>query len=198
LLIILGGFFLLGQVFRFNFFGSLWPFLIIAPGLAFLYAAINGDKRTVGLAVPGAIITGVGGILLYQNTTGHWESWAYVWILIPVFLGLSLMYMGRRTDNQREIATGRGFVKFGLMAFVGFWLLFEMFIFNGMGGIGRYLIPALLIGVGIYLLWGRRLQGDNPVFSGPVIYKRKNVSLNGHDPLRKKIDEALDEIDRNK
>ncbi len=197
MLIALGVFFLLAQVFNFSILGALWPFFIILPGAAFLYFAVKGGKGSAGLAVPGAIITGTGGILLYQSVTGHWESWAYIWTLYPVFLGLALMWMGERTGKESEVKTGRGFVKYGLAAFLVMWAVFELVIFGGLdGALGRFVIPALLIGVGIYLLRRQQSGTHNSIFSGPVVYsKRKNdASPNGSDRLRKRIDEALDEI----
>ncbi len=85
-----GVFLLLAQfgVFSFNLMGLLWPFFIIIPGLAFLYPAWKGGPDTAPLAIPGAIITGTGALLLLQSVTGRWESWAYVWTLYPVFLAL--------------------------------------------------------------------------------------------------------------
>ena len=164
LLIGLGIFFLIAPSLGFSFFGTLWPFLIILPGAGFLYAAHTGGKNVSGFAIPGAIITGTGAILFYQNTTGHWASWAYVWALYPVFFGLALKYMGQRTGNQNEIKVGRGFVRYGLMAFAFFAFVFELMLFNG----GR-LLPFLLIGAGLFLLWR----------GGAVDFKRRAVTFSG-------------------
>ena len=60
-----------------------------------------------------AIVTGTGLILLYQNSTGRWQTWAYIWALYPVFLGLGLMFLGRRTDDEGTRRAGRGFVTWG-------------------------------------------------------------------------------------
>src|SRR5882672_4450267 len=79
-LIALGVLVFLGQLTGFGgMFSTLWPLFVAVPGLAFLYFAYTGSKNTVGLAVPGTVITGTGLILFYQNITGHWASWAYVW-----------------------------------------------------------------------------------------------------------------------
>ena len=102
-LIGLGVLFLLGQMFSMDIFGLGWPLFVMLPGLAFLFFAIRGDANAAPLAVPGAIVTGTGAILFYQNFTGHWESWAYAWALYPVFLGLALTFMGERTRNQKIV-----------------------------------------------------------------------------------------------
>ena len=59
-----------------------WPLQIIALGALFFVAGIFSFSPA--LFIPGSIVTGVGGILYYQNLTGNWGSWAYVWALIPV------------------------------------------------------------------------------------------------------------------
>lgn len=197
-LIAVGAFFLLGQVFNFSFFGTLWPIFVLIPGAIFLYAGMNGDERTVGLVIPGTIISGTAAILFYQNLTGHWQSWAYIWSLYPVFVGLALIYMGQRHSNAGETNTGRGLVRFGLIFFVALWLFFEVLIFNGLGtGLARFLIPALLIGAGIYMLYGR--GGFLPQIL-PTAPSREKAKNNGAqpDPLRTKIDETLAEIEEDR
>ncbi len=174
LLIGLGAFFLIAPSLGFSFFGTLWPFLIILPGAGFLYAAHNGGKNASGLAIPGAVVTGTGAILFYQNITGHWASWAYAWTLYPVFLGLALKYMGQRTGSENEIKAGDGFVRYGLMAFVIFALIFEVLIFNG----GR-LLPFLLIGAGLFMVWR----------GGAIDFQRRTVAFGGsrrHAPRKRK------------
>lgn len=63
-----------------------WPFQIVAlGGVILLIGLVTGNS---GLEVFGCIVAGVGGILAYQNATGNWASWAYMWALIPGFAGV--------------------------------------------------------------------------------------------------------------
>ena len=209
-LIGLGVVFLLGQ---FNIFpggtiGTIWPFFIIGPGLIFLYFAATGGPNLASLAIPGSIVTGTGLILLFQSWTDHWESWAYIWTLYPVFLGLGLMYMGRRTGNQSTVKTGRGFVYWGLIGCLVFGTFFEVVAFNDFG-LGRFLLPAVLILVGVWMLLRasggtvklsrggsrkpkRALENGDPLFTGaPVVGSRASYSPTASEQLRKEIDEAL-------
>jgi len=72
LLILLGGFFFVTQMYP-NIFGYIyWPFIVIGVGAAFLLAAIL--TRTGGLAIPGCIVGGIGGILYYQAISGDWAN----------------------------------------------------------------------------------------------------------------------------
>ena len=49
----------------------------------------------MGFAIAGSIVTTVGSVLLYQQTTGHWESWAYAWALVgPGAAGLGMLVYG--------------------------------------------------------------------------------------------------------
>ena len=191
-LIGLGVLFLLAQITGFGFFGLLWPLFVLVPGALFLYFAVTGDASKAGLAVPGAMITGTGAILFYQNLTGHWSSWAYIWALYPVFLGLALVFIGRRTGSDSTIRTGDGFVKWGLIGFVALWALFELFIFGGNKWMVTTLLPLVLIAAGAIMLLRSRSQEKLKVaHSGNGYHKAKHSG----DTLQEKIDAALAEDD---
>ncbi len=193
-LIGLGVLFLVVQNFGFSFMGLLWPLFVLAPGLVFLFAAIRGDRDKAGLIIPGAMVTGTGAILFYQNLTNHWASWAYIWALYPVFFGLAMVFMGRRTGSSEQTSVGDNFVKFGLLGFVGLWAVFELFIFGGNSAVVTTVMPLVLIGAGIFIL----MRGGDQArikFGG-----RKSKNNNGYhraerDDLQAKIDAALAEDD---
>ena len=212
ILIAVGVLFFLTQTLNINIwgiFGLSWPLFIVLPGLLFLAIAILGDKKVAGFIMPGTIITGTGLLLWVQNTTGHWESWAYAWSLYPVFVGLGLTFLGRRTGNANSEKTGRGLVTWGIVAFLVLFAFFEVLIFGGLAGLGNVLVPLLLIGVGAYLLFGGRSRAlddkfkrknEAPVFTGPRVLN--NTRSNGYAPsasddLQRRIDEALAEDDPN-
>ncbi|MBI5668274.1 MAG: hypothetical protein HZC41_09730 [Chloroflexi bacterium] len=200
-LIGLGLLFLFGQTFNFSLFGALWPLFILLPGAAFLYFAVTGGRNQAGLAVPGSLIGGTGAILLYQNLTGHWESWAYAWLLYPVFLGLALQFMGRRTGDEGTYNTGSGFVRFGGTAFLIAAAIFELMIFGGGGFLGGLALPLVLIGLGALMLFrgnaprlsSRKSKNDDaPVFTGARLVNTGNSTQRYSDPeLQRRIDEAL-------
>ena len=195
-LIGIGILFLLAQTFSFSLMGTLWPLLVIVPGAVFLYAAYTGDRGKSGLAVPGAMITGTGLILFYQNLTNHWESWAYIWALYPVFLGLALTFIGRRTESAETYRVGNGFVKWGLVTFIGFWALFEILIFGSSNTLITTWLPLIFIGAGILMLFQR-----GTINLGGSKKKKTGQSSNGYHAadinpdLRRKIDEALADQD---
>jgi len=166
LLIGLGVLFLAGQLFNFDIghiFDISWPLFVIIPGVVFLLIAFTGDANKAAFAIPGAVVTGTGMILWFQDTFNRWETWAYLWTLYPVFVGAAMVYMGSRMGNANAERTGRGLVTYGLIAFVAFAVFFEMIIFGNNGSMGRWVIPALLILVGGYMLYFRRSPA--PMFS---------------------------------
>jgi hypothetical protein len=148
LLILLGGWFLAVQFVPnlSDWFWSVfdWPVVIIIVGICFLvFGVLIGAP---GMAVPAAIIGGIGGLLYYQNVTGDWESWAYAWALIPGFVGVGVTLAALLGEGGKE-----GFRS-------GLWLVFislVMFaIFGGFFGanpLGVYW-PALLIAFGLWML----------------------------------------------
>lgn len=207
-LIGLGVVFLIGQTFGINLWeivGFSWPVFVLIPGVIFLALAFTGDRRMSGLIFPGVIITGTGAILWFQNATDNWQSWAYIWTLYPVFVGLGLMFNGHRQGNEKEVRTGRSVVTFGVIAFLVGAAFFELLIFQGNSTLTRWVLPLGLIGVGGYLLLSGRIpalavgdkrKNDQPIFTGA-----RNVGTsarsNGHvshaDDLQRQIDEALAE-----
>src|SRR5262245_12084909 len=90
LLIGLGLLFLAQQVFGFSWSGA-WPFFIITVGLVFFAGVVVGGRAAGPLAIPGAVITTVGLILLYQSTFDQYQTWAYAWTLLIVASGVGLL-----------------------------------------------------------------------------------------------------------
>ena len=106
-----------------------WPYLVIVPGLALLGGAFVAPRPGgVGFAVAGSIVTTVGGILLYQNATDTWESWAYVWALIPTAAGVALTFYGIATDAEGLVVAGSRLALIGVVLFLaGMWFFGSLF-----------------------------------------------------------------------
>lgn len=128
----------------------LWPLVIVAVGGVFLLASLVTDAD---LAIPGSIISGIGTILFYQNTTGNWSSWAYAWTLIPGFVGIGMIISS--SLSRRSASQGReGIRLLGISALL--FTVFGLFI-NGLGRWGEYW-PILLIVAGVWLLFRNRIR----------------------------------------
>lgn len=152
ILIAAGLFFLLAEAFDIRIGDVFWPLLILVPGLILLGAAFSTSRANTGLAGPGAAATLTGLIFIYQEATDHWESWAYVWTLYPVAVGLALIAAGTRNGEEDTIRSGRAAARWGIIAFIIAAVLFELLIFDR-GGVGGWLLPAALIAVGVGLLY---------------------------------------------
>jgi len=106
-----------------------WPFFVIVPGLVLLAMAfVPAPPNGVGFAIAGSIVTTVGLILFYQQSTGHWDSWAYAWALIPGAAGLSMATYGVVSGHREFMRNGLwlGGVAAALFA-AGFWFFESIF-----------------------------------------------------------------------
>ncbi len=163
ILILLGLLFLIGQFFRIDLAGFLWPFFILVPGvLVFLYALSLSDATGEGLAVFGSLVSVTGLLLLFQNTTGLWASWAYAWsLVIPTSIGLGQWIFGARKGRPDIARIGARLMWVGLAIFLAGFIFFELII--GISGLslGQWVWPLVLIILGIAILartfWPRKV-----------------------------------------
>jgi hypothetical protein len=123
-----------------------WPMWTIGAGLlVFLIGLITGAP---GMAVPASIIAGIGGILYYQNETGDFASWSYMWALIPGFVGVGTILTGLLGENtRRNLGHGLRLIVTSAVLF----LIFATF-FGGLDILGEYGLPVILILLGLYVL----------------------------------------------
>jgi hypothetical protein len=132
-----------------------WPLFIIIPGLTLL---VVGFVSFGGVAtVPGGIVTMLGLVLAYSNSTGDWPVWAYAWALvIPGGIGLGVYLQALRDHDQAALRRGRNLLFVALMIFLIGFVLFESILgISGrdyFGNAGKGALPALLIIVGVILL----------------------------------------------
>ncbi|MBU1176105.1 MAG: hypothetical protein KKH72_11940 [Alphaproteobacteria bacterium] len=136
-----------------------WPFFVILPGVALLAMAASMHWNPP-LAATGAIVTGVGLILLGQSITGYYRSWAYAWTLLPLAAGAALAHAGAWRESMRLVARGRALIKWSATAFVAFAALFELVFFDGGHPWIRWVAPLALVGVGALLLIPRAPRPD--------------------------------------
>src|SRR5438309_8896706 len=157
LLVLVGAILLLGQFVRVDIGHYGWPFFLIVPGVAILVVALTARGALgEGLAILGSIITVTGLILLYQNATDHFESWAYAWTLIfPGAVGVGMILYGLVASRPGNVRAGSRLVGIGVVLF-----LLGVACFEGIIGIGGYpfgrsagvVVGALIIAIGAFLL----------------------------------------------
>ena len=167
LLLLLGTLVLVGQALELDLGRVGWPFFVIVPGLGLLGLGLAGAGRLGEvLAMAGGVVTMAGLVLLVQNTTDRFETWAYAWTLVVlVGVGIGRWLVGV-TRGRRDLAAGGGWlIAAGLAAFLAFAVFFEVLIGlggRGYGGSGRYALAAVLILAGLALLGHRLLAARRP------------------------------------
>jgi hypothetical protein len=127
ILIAIGIAFFVGNSLAFDWVGSGWPVMVIAPGACMLLGGLAiHHEGGLGLAIPGAIVMTVGLVLAFQQATAAWASWAYMWALVaPGSVGLALTAHGLLHGNRDLVDGGLPTMITGLGLFVGFGLFFE-------------------------------------------------------------------------
>lgn len=145
ILILLGLLFLASEIFPDVFTFWEWPFIIILVGLVFLLWAVLGGVG--GLAIPGCILSGIGGILYYQNTYDAWGTWSFIWSLIPGFVGLGIMLSGLIDKDFK----GQFFSGFTLLV-ISAVLFFAFGSFFGLAHEVAKFWPVLLVLLGLISL----------------------------------------------
>jgi len=153
-LIVLGLIFFAGQQLNIDIGKAAWPFYVIAPGLALATLGLT-QRRGSGLTIAGSVVTIVGLVLLYQNATDRFESWAYAWVLVgPGGTGIGKLLYGTRSGD-------------GKMARDGFWTTLTalgifavgLVFFEGIIGISgerlplpNWVLPVAVIVIGVLVL----------------------------------------------
>jgi hypothetical protein len=171
LLVLIAGVVLLAaQAVRFELPADSWPYVIIVPGLAILLVGlVIGREPGTGLAIGGSIVTTVGLVLLYQNTTGRWDTWAYAWALVgPTAAGVGLLLSGLVQGDRDLLRNGLRVVLVGATLFAVGLVFFEGVI--GLSGerpaiLETAALPLILIGLGVVVVARGFLRGRGPAAS---------------------------------
>ncbi len=132
-----------------------WPLFIIIPGLTLMVVGFVSVGAVA--TIPGGIVTMLGVVLAYTNSSGDWPLWAYGWsLVIPFGIGLGMYLQALRDRDQSALRTGRTLLAIGAMIFLIGFVLFESILgISGrdyFGPVGKGALPALLIIVGVILL----------------------------------------------
>jgi len=157
-----GGILLFASLFdRWNVWELAWPLEVLALAVGFALAAIF--MRVAGLAIP-AVIIGINGLMLaFCNLTGLWVTWAILWPIEPLAVGLGLLIVG--VANRSAGAKLAGLILTGI-AGAGFFIASFINVYNGT--ILRFAVPALLIFSGIIVVLAQWLKRPEPHSTEPA------------------------------
>ncbi len=197
LLILLGGWFMAVQFVPgladwFTKYAD-WPFWVIGPGIIFFVAALLSGVSA--LVIPGSIISGIGGILYYQNLTGDWESWSYAWTIIIGFVGIGVFLMHLLDGNiKKAFKEGGDTVLTSAMMFLIFGS-FMRYVLGDEPFFGEYW-PVLIIIWGVWLLIRPMFRkGKSSGFSATIDYKPDMMKDEPKINLNIELDDDDDPMD---
>lgn len=134
-----------------------WPLFVIAPGLVLLLASVVPPvPKGVGFAIAGSIVTVIGLVLFYQQSSDHWESWAYAWALVgPGAAGLGMLAYGLLFRQGDLVRVGLSLCAIAAVLFTaGFWFFESIFDSGRAPADLDTWWPVGLIGIGLIVLIG--------------------------------------------
>jgi hypothetical protein len=127
-----------------------WPLIVVAVGLGLLLLGLL--LNVPDMAIPACIVAGIGLILYYQNESGNWASWAYMWALIPGFAGLGTVLAGiLGGGGWRRVREGLDTMLISLIMYAVFAALFVP-MFGGPSVLGPYGPAVLFVAAGLYVI----------------------------------------------
>ena len=126
-----------------------WPMWVILTGAAILVIGLlTGAPDT---AVPATIVAGIGLILYYQHATQNWQSWSYMWTLIPGFVGIGVILSGIiGGDFMAKLREGLRPLLISAILFVVFATIFQAWTI--FGAYSTIVPIVLLFLLGIWLI----------------------------------------------
>jgi hypothetical protein len=149
ILVALGIFFFLANFGVFRLRGELiWTYVLIFLGIAF-WIGYFFDRSQVGRLMPGCVLLTLG-ILFHYTTTHGWDTMSVLWpfvLLAPAF-GFYAMFIFGPHD-------GGLLVPAGILT-----ILAAVFLFQNYDRDIRFIWPAVLIAIGVLLLYRGRPRGD--------------------------------------
>jgi hypothetical protein len=122
-----------------------WPLEVLGLALGFALAAIY--MRVPGLAIPAFIIGINGAMLAFCAVTGLWQSWAILWPIEFLSVGLGLLVLGI-ANNSAGVKTAAS-VLFTI-AGGGFFITSFISVFNT-SSILKFVVPVMLLITGVLL-----------------------------------------------
>ncbi len=154
ILIVLGLIFFVGNQLNIDIGEATWPLYVIAPGIALVTLGLT-QRHGSGLTIFGSIVTMVGLVLLYQNATNHFESWAYAWALVgPGGSGIGMLLYGTRSGDRKMARDGFWMILIAAAIFAVGLLFFEGIL--GISGdrlpLPKWVLPVAVIGIGVLVL----------------------------------------------
>ncbi|MDQ0192605.1 hypothetical protein [Paenibacillus wynnii] len=136
---------LFGKLGVFGFLGrNLWPLLVLLPGL-FLHMLFFSRRASAGVLIPAGILT-VYGLLFGLCNTWGWGLMKNLWPILLLGFAVGLYEYSLHTSSRTAGLSGTAII-LGLLSLV-------LLIFSLLGTGALYLLGAILIAAGVWLISG--------------------------------------------
>jgi hypothetical protein len=146
-LIAMGSLFLMSNLGYLNFtWNYVWPLAMLIPGLYMHFAFFTGIDKNPGILVPGGILTTYGA-LFYANVFFGWHMMADLWPLFLIGIAVGLLELFLFGNHDKALL-----VPVGILGGIGLSALLRNYISFD---IKAYIVPVILILVGIAIITGR-------------------------------------------
>ena len=125
----------------------LWPMILISLAMGFLFAAVY--MRLIWLLIPATIIGMNGMVFQFCAITGLWHWWSVLWIIEPLSVGLSLLFIGLRRDIRGLRIAGSI-----LCGIAGAMFMLMLLVLGALWPIALFGPGLLILGGLAMLVWG--------------------------------------------
>jgi hypothetical protein len=124
---------------------TLWPLEVIAIGLAFVFMTVW--MRLIWLLIPAFLIEFTALVLQFCAATGLWASWAVLWVVEPLALGLAFLIIGLAKRYHILAIVGGGFC-----AFAGLGVAASSFFVSTHSWLVNLIGPVFVLAMGVLVL----------------------------------------------
>jgi hypothetical protein len=136
----------------------LWPLEVLAVAAGFLLAAVY--MRAIWLLFPAIVVGANGALLQFCAVTGMWESWAVLWAIEPLSVGLAFLLINVRQRARGLFIAGLILCVVAAASLMGMTAVFPgRLLVNALG-------PAILVLAGVLMLVHGLVR--RPASPGPV------------------------------
>ena len=126
-----------------------WPVWVMLSGALILFVGLL--VGAAGMAVPACIVAGIGGILYFCDQTGNWGAWAYLWTLIPGFVGVGALLSGLLGGTfRKDLGGALNSIIVSLVLFAIFATFFQAWDIFGV--YSTYVPIFLLFALGLWFI----------------------------------------------
>jgi hypothetical protein len=137
----------------------LWPLEILSLALGFIFFAIY--SRNIWLLIPALYIGANGAVLQFCALTGLWRSWAVLWTVEPLCVGLMMLLIAFKSRSIVVMTVGLVISAFSLLAAASMsTLVMGSNLWQAASSLGA--ICFIIAGAGLLLMGNKKPSQELP------------------------------------